>query len=389
MKTAAETFSELQSEILWGESARSCLGNETQGAGAYWHHVLGGKSYAPAENLHGRLGWLTQGDLGWPISVHDGSPGGSFSISLLTQYVEYPKAELDFISSNWLRLVTRIGLNGFKALLLCAQADKTVQWNSWMLSTNLIPLGTTPRIEAVTQTLASKFPDHAILLKNVDDQTDPGLLQRLREVGYRLMTSRIVYYFDGSDAVFFEKSTVKRDMKEFKGEERFRWVGPDDFGVEDATRMAALYRLLYIEKHSRLNPRYTEAFVNGAIRERWLEFHGLRDRDGTLVGVFGFFTLDGILTSVPFIGYDTTLDQETGLYRRLFIGILREISARKQRLNYSSGAGDFKRRRGGVPVVEFNAIYDRHLSSARRAAFGLTESLLNRVARPWLEQSGL
>jgi hypothetical protein len=108
-----------------------------------------------------------------------------------------------------------------------------------------------------------------------------------------------------------------------------------------------------------------------------------------LVGVFGFFTLGGCVTTVPFIGYDTTLPAETGLYRRLFTGIHREVDHRRQLLNYSSGAGEFKRRRGGMATVEYNAIYDRHLSARRRMAFRIAAVLLNRVARPWLEDSGL
>ena len=120
-----------------------------------------------------------------------------------------------------------------------------------------------------------------------------------------------------------------------------------------------------------------------------MEFHGLRDRSGQLVGIFGFFTLDGRLTTVPFIGYDTSLPAETGLYRRLFTGIHREVNERRQLLNYSSGAGDFKRRRGGVASVECNAVYDRHLPARRRMAFRIAAVLLNRLARPWLEDSGL
>jgi hypothetical protein len=107
------------------------------------------------------------------------------------------------------------------------------------------------------------------------------------------------------------------------------------------------------------------------------------------VGIWGYFTLDHTLTTVPFIGYDTTLPPESGLYRQLFLGIHREVNDRKQLLNYSSGAGDFKRRRGAVPVVEFNAVFDRHLPERRRMAFRIAAVLLNRLARPWLEANGL
>ncbi|MFM8879783.1 MAG: GNAT family N-acetyltransferase, partial [Verrucomicrobiota bacterium] len=60
-----------------------------------------------------------------------------------------------------------------------------------------------------------------------------------------------------------------------------------------------------------------------------------------------------------------------------------------QLLNYSSGAGDFKRRRGSIPTVEYNAVYDRHLPGNRRMAFRTAAALLNHIARPWLKNSGL
>jgi hypothetical protein len=39
--------------------------------------------------------------------------------------------------------------------------------------------------------------------------------------------------------------------------------------------------------------------------------------------------------------------------------------------------------------VEFNAVFDRHLPERRRMAFRIAALFLNRLARPWLEASGL
>ncbi|HVY71025.1 MAG TPA: GNAT family N-acetyltransferase, partial [Verrucomicrobiae bacterium] len=92
-------------------------------------------------------------------------------------------------------------------------------------------------------------------------------------------------------------------------------------------------------------------------------------------------------TSVPFIGYDTSLPQELGLYRVLVTMLLQRTAEEKLLLNYSSGAGDFKRRRGGEPVIEFNAIYTRHLPARRRAMFAALRELSNRVGRRFLEKN--
>lgn len=358
------------------------------GAHAYWRAVLeqGSEGFAP--NLQSRPGWIRSGTGtgGWPLTVHDGPCGNSFPASLITQYIDYPRVELGLLNSMSQRLAARLGLLGLEGLLRIAQADRVAQWNSWLLSTNLPPAGTIAATGHVTRHLIQQFPDHAILLKNVDPSEDSEWPAALVAAGYLLMTSRQTYHFDGRTGEFRSRSTVKRDLKEFARDTRYCWVGPTELSTADAPRIIQLYHQLYLEKHSALNPQYTESFVRRALREHWLEFHGIRGADGTLVGAFGFFTLGGT-TSVPFIGYDTTLPQEEALYRRLVSGILQRIADRGQHLNYSSGAGDFKLRRGAVPVIEYNAVYCAHLSLLRRSAFALAATLLNRFVRPWMEQN--
>jgi len=375
-------------QILWATEAVQAIGGSDCGAPAYWRRVVG-DAFRPAVNLNGRAGWVTHGAFGCPITVHDRRRTDSYPVSMMTQYLDYPRAELNLVSSGAPRLAARLGLVAFEAILQGAMADRSVQWNSWMFSTNPVPEGLSGSVEAITRSLAREFPGHAVVLRNIDEMGAPGLADQLIRQGYRLLTSRIVYCFDARQKPLRNTSTLRRDAKEFAGETRYRWVSPWEVQLSDAGRIAELYRMLYLDKHSRLNPQYDEAFVRAAIRDHWLEFHGLRDRSGRLVGIWGYFAIDNTITTVPFIGYDTALPPESGLYRQLFLGIHREVNDRKQLLNYSSGAGDFKRRRGAVPVVEFNAVFDRHLPERRRMAFRIAALILNRLARPWLEASGL
>jgi hypothetical protein len=235
----------------------------------------------------------------------------------------------------------------------------------------------------VTRLLTAQFPEHAVLVKNVHGRENDRLPWIFREAGYDLICSRQIYFFDGRTGVFRERSAVKRDEKELRGLKDYRVVEHGDLTVEDVPRITDLYHQLYVQKHSRLNPQYTEQFVKRAVRERWLEFTGLRGRSGRLDGIFGCYRQEGTL-STPFIGYDTRLPQELGLYRLLVALLLRRVSNERLLLNYSSGAGDFKRRRGGESVVEWNAVYTRHLDPSRRAAFFGLKELANRVAQPFL-----
>lgn len=352
----------------------------------YWSGFLEDWPNTFAPNLRTKPGLIVSNGTGWPLTVNDRIDGAAYPCSLHAQYVAYPLAELALVPSPIQRAGAGLGLRLLDAILRLGKVDQTVQWSSWLLSTNLHPPGLSFSVEPVTARLKAAFPKHAILVKNIHGFEDAQLPDRFIRSGYDLITSRQIYFFDGRSRDFLAKSTVKRDAKAFAQLPDYRVVEHAGFTPNDVPRIAALYRMLYLEKHSQLNPQYTERFVTLALRERWLEFRGLRHVSGRLDGVFACFS-NGGTTSTPFIGYDTGMSSENGLYRHLVTMLLKRVAERGQLLNYSSGAGDFKRRRGGQPVIESNAVYTRHLSPARRAAFAILRELANRIGRRFLQKN--
>ena len=90
--------------------------------------------------------------------------------------------------------------------------------------------------------------------------------------------------------------------------------------------------------------------------------------------------------TAPVVGYDTDIDQEAGLYRRLMaIGLSR---ARERRLlfNMSAGAASFKRNRGALPAIEYAAVYNRHLPWKSRAAAAIVRTVLERIGVPTMRK---
>ena len=373
--------------VHWGEQAGEVL-NPGWAAGpaaaSYWRAVLEETPQAFAPNLDTRAGVVSIGGKVWPVTLGEGPGVNSYPCSLRTQYVRYPLCELGMVPGMLTRVAARAGLAGVDALLGLARVERVVQWNSLLLSTNLHPACLREAVPEVTEALATEFPGHAVLVKNVHGYEDPWLPEVFRRAGYDLVCSRQVYFFDGRTRTFQQRSAVKRDERELANLRRYRVVRHAELEPADIPRITDLYHQLYVQKHSRLNPQYTEQFVKRAVRERWLEFTGLRGPSGWLDAVFGCFR-QGSTTSTPFIGYDTRLPAELGLYRMLVALLLKDVADERLLLNYSSGAGDFKRRRGGEPVLEWNAIYTRHLHPSRRAGFLGLRELANRVGKPFLE----
>jgi hypothetical protein len=55
-------------------------------------------------------------------------------------------------------------------------------------------------------------------------------------------------------------------------------------------------------------------------------------------------------------------------------------------INLSGGAVAFKRNRGGQPIMEYGAVYDRHLSRARRLAVSALAWPANVVGVPLMRR---
>ena len=111
----------------------------------------------------------------------------------------------------------------------------------------------------------------------------------------------------------------------------------------------------------------------------------LRSPEGRIDGALGWFVNSAVI-STPIVGYDTALPQRTGLYRQLTRLCLQEAVERRQVLNFSSGAAEFKRLRGGQPQIEYSLIRVAHLSWGRRLVWTVLSRLLHGIGVPMMRK---
>jgi hypothetical protein len=134
-----------------------------------------------------------------------------------------------------------------------------------------------------------------------------------------------------------------------------------------------LYKFLYLDKYSPYNPQFSEAFLRLCRDESLLQMKALR-LDGQINAVMGIFIRNGALTP-PLFGYDTRRPQTESLYRLLSLLTLQEGQRRGLIVHASAGVGKFKKMRGGQGVIEYNAVFDRHLPAARRLPWALVKRI--------------
>ena len=331
-----------------------------------------------AENLDCTITSLRVGRHLLPVTITKSQPGNAYVISSFTHYVSYALDELRELKNPPLEVALRWVLIGLGKLLKFGRADDAVLVDNALVSTNLHPHLSLAELRAATGALTKAYPDCAIGMRSVHGR-DSRLPEYFRELGYKLIPARSVSFVPTADAEFKRKRDVRQDATLLR-ESGYLVRSVLQPSVAELERMCELYRLLYIQKYSRHNPRFTPAFLEMAARTGMLEFRAL-ERGGRVDGVIGFFVRAGYLT-VPILGYDTRLPKETGLYRMLSSMISAEAHARGVDLHASSGVAAFKRSRGGEPGLEYTAIYSAHLPIESRIVWAMLEHLIARIAVP-------
>ena len=311
--------------------------------------------------------------------------GGTPDVSSAwSHYVRYPLDEVARNGKGVGALLRRCLVYAGVPVLAASRIDEAVLVNNWLISTNPAPSLDRGELERLTGELCKMFPGRAILFRTVNPLLHRELAERLVACGYQFVAGRVVYVLDPKSREYQRSENAREDRKMLY-DGGYEIVAQEELTAADMPRIAELHRMLYIEKHSRLNPKYTELFFETASRNRFFEYQGLR-KEGRIEGYVAWYEFDGLLVG-SLVGYDTRLAKSSGLYRRCVALMMEEARRRGIRLHLSAGAGAFKHHRGARPCVEYDAVFCRHLPVQRRAGWDLlkTAGVLQhrKVRRGW------
>jgi hypothetical protein len=336
------------------------------------------------KNVRTRWAKLNIGNAALPLTINEAEYDNAFVCSTYSGCILYSRSEIRLLRNWLLRMSLHSLVTAMSLPLRIAKIDRVISVNNWLLTTNLYPQLDLSLISPMTQLLIGHFPEHAITFRSLNARTNGSLIEKLKAEGYLLAPSRQVYFFDGNAGDYLRRSNSGYDQRLLESTS-YRVDDHTRISPQDASRIEALYRMLYIDKYSPHNPQVTAAMLEEMRKRRLLTMWGLRNADGQLDGIVGMFEREGVMT-VPLVGYDTSLPQSLGLYRLLMAIMLREAAGQRWLLNLSSGAASFKRLRGGEPSLEYTAVYCQHLPRPRRMVWHSLAGMLRHVGGPILQK---
>lgn len=315
-----------------------------------------------------------------PFTVCHDDCESSYVISIYNQYIGYARDELKRYINPGVRRFYDSLLMILGELLRAGKLNKCIHVNNWLFSTNLTPEMNQRQLKALIEALVECYPKHAIVFRSVNAWHYESFHQFI-SAGFLPVFSRQIYMLDTKSESPFKERHFKKDLKLLE-ESGYDVVPSSDLTPEHATRIAELYRALNIDKYSKQNPQFNESFTRMAIENQALKFSCLK-KDGRIDGVYGCYD-DGRTMVAPFFGYDTSLPEESGLYRQISALAVLEAQRKGLVLNQSSGASSFKLRRKATPVLEYHMVYTRHLNPLRQGAWKAMAKYGNSVILPFV-----
>jgi hypothetical protein len=303
-----------------------------------------------------------------------------YVVSPYALMIDYGTEELEKIKSPTQKVLFFLLIEFFSIVLKLIKIDKVQILNNYLFSTNFFTKSwETLEINVLRKDALNAYPKHSLLIRSVNQIQNPKLYKNLLHDGWKAIALRQVYIYDNKEK--WQKARNTKNDKKLLSTEQF--IIRKSVAYE---RAIELYNTLYLSKHSKHNIHYTSSLLEQLVKKGLLKLFFLQDtKTQVYVGVVGVTEEDSVIT-VPIIGYDCSYSQEDALYRRLVYYVTAYAFEKNALLNFSSGAPDFKTKRGAKPVLEYMFVYDRHLSLPRRAVWKSIALLAKYVYAPMLQR---
>lgn len=306
-----------------------------------------------------------------PLVVNNGDKEGMYLSSPLAFYVDYNIDFVKTIRQKRLRYPLLALLKGLKWFLSRLDINKVVYLNNSLLPNNPALNLSDEKLQLIIAKLIQDFPEHAICIKGIQHSPTFSTLQLLTRQIYIWRPEVIEKVGKKAGKI---RKTLKTDAKLFEqGKITFEPIKHVD--KETAKQLRSFYRSVYINKYSQLSANYSEKWFE-SLTEYTDSFKLLAVKKANeLSGFISYFETDDMIYS-GIVGHNDC-DGEKGIYRASIRQLVFLAQSTGKLLHLSSGAGEFKRRRGAIAKMEYDHVLIEHLPLLRRVGWRLLSKLFN------------
>lgn len=312
-----------------------------------------------------------------PVVIPDTRERNCYVCSFKSHFGDYARHEIEARKLGAIGSSLKLCLLALMVIMRVARSEESVFVNNWLLSTNLYPDGVGDSVGDILDQILKAEPKRAVVFRSLNYRCNSALIDSLSKNGFNPICSREIYLLDTRSKKHRKRSDFRNDLKLFELS-GLEIVEGKDFRSEDFNRTLYLYRKLYLEKYTNLNPQFSSEMLCECVRSGFLKLLGLKSQ-GELVGVLGYYRCNGWITA-PILGYETDIPKSVGLYRMLTLLLTLEGERLGCQIHRSSGVASFKISRGAQREVEYSYVYFDHLTFHRRWAWKLFSFLVNRIS---------
>lgn len=336
------------------------------------------------ENIDAKICLLSVESYILPLTIIDEKYENSYVCSPYGHYISYALESKNLFQQDLLKRITSGFVGKLGKILRSCKVNKIIYVNNWLFPTDLYSKELKDEhVPSITQFLKNHYPDYAIAFRSINEVTGGSLKNALKKQSYKFIASRQIFLTDPKKEEIFKTRIFKSDLKLLR-ESSYEIAEMSSLNAEDLPRILALYRKLYIDKYSGLNPILNDNYIKLMFKEGLLQFKVVK-KNGHIEGVFGYFSRGGVMTA-PFFGYEEESPEHKNLYRILSTLITLEAKQKGLLLHQSGGASFYKKLRRAESHMEYLAVHCGHLSFKRRIPWNILKWIMNHFAAPFMKK---
>lgn len=326
------------------------------------------------ENIDCEIKILQINDKFLPLVFADDNYNDSLYVSILSHYVKYTIQEFQrFISNKLLKNFLVFILKIFEKIFIANKINKVLYVNHYLVSTNLYPDITQDEIKQIIEFLKETFPDYAIAFKNINKFYDCDLHHKLILSNCSFIVSRQIFLLDKEIKSTLKSKYLYKINNEIKLLNNSLYKITNEIFEEEYCLIEELYTKLYVEKYSKYNPKYTKEYFKLVRQSKIFDINVLKMDEKICAA--SILQGNSRIMTIPALGYDMSISKN--LYSLINAQHLKIFDYNFEIFNLSAGIADYKMQRGAKPVIEYMAIYYKHLKFNRQFVYKILEKAVN------------